>query len=209
MIEKVVKYLQTQVESASIFQEVLGLTELIEVDGKTFPLMYSNNKYLMDFKPNRFFGVGYFRKNGNVGFSSGDFPDYKPCNVPVSVSIPLKFIGTILKSKLKCNDNYAGDNVAFYVAKKFEGINNIRTELNAKRVTYEVGEYSTDGNEILSQELSGIDKVFDPKYLYLSMDIVVEVQTTKGCMFDYCPSVLIDEVPNFVVDQNSNNILSV
>lgn len=208
MIEKVIKYLQSKVSDAGIFQSTLGLTELIEIDGKTFPLIYSDGKYKQDFKPNKWFGLGYFRKRGNVSFAVGTFPDYKACNVPVEVTIPLKFIGTIKKDKLKCDNNYAADNVAFFIAKQFEDINGIRTELSAKRVDYNVGEYTTDAKEVVSQEFAGIEKMWNADYLYLSMDINIIVQTTKGCMFDYCDGVIIDEVPNEVADQNENNLIA-
>jgi hypothetical protein len=205
MIQQVVRYMQNKLDAETIFQSNYGLTELIERDGKVFPLFYeSNGKYKMDFQPNKWFGASYFRKNGDISFSTGDFPSFKPCEVPVTITIPLTFIGSIRKAKLKCDDNYAGDDLAFYIAKIFEDINGLRIELSAKRVTFAVGKYSTDSQSIINTEFRGVDVVFKPEYAYLSMEIEVQIQTTKECMFNYCGAYIIDEDADYLVDSRKN-----
>jgi len=207
MIQTIVRYMQNKLDAETIFQRNYGLTELIERDGRVFPLFYeTDGKYKLDFQPNKWFGVSYFRKNGNVSFADGNFPSLKPCEVPVTVTVPLKFICSIKKAKLKCDDNYAGDDLAFYIAKLFEDINGLRTELKAKRATFVVGEYSTDSQKVLDSEFNGMDAIFKPEYVYLSMDIEINVQTTKECMFDYCGGVIIDEDADKVVDSRNNKL---
>jgi len=209
MIQAIISYMQGKLDVAGIFQKNYGLTELIERENRVFPLLYEGNgKMKMEFQPNKWFGVSYFRKNGNVSFSEGSFPSLKPCEVPVTVTVPLKFICSIRKAKLKCDDNYAGDELAFYIAKLFEDINGLRTDLKAKRVTFVVGEYSTDSQKVLDGEFSGMDAIFKPEYVYLSMDIEINVQTTKECMFEYCGGVIIDEQANYVVDSQGNNLMA-
>ena len=101
MIQTIVRYMQNKLDAETIFQRNYGLTELIERDGRVFPLFYeTDGKYKLDFQPNKWFGVSYFRKNGNVSFADGSFPSLKPCEVPVTVTVPLKFICSIKKSFL-------------------------------------------------------------------------------------------------------------
>lgn len=207
MIQAIISYMQGKLDVAGIFQKNFGLTELVERENRVFPLLYEGNgKMKMEFQPNKWFGVSYFRKNGNVSFAEGSFPSFKPCEVPVTINVPLKFICSIKKAKLKCDDNYAGDELAFYIAKLFEDINSIRIDLKAKRVTFVVGEYSTDSQKVLDGEFSGMEAIFKPEYVYLSMDIEINVQTTKECMFEYCGGVIIDEQANYVVDSQGNNL---
>lgn len=207
MIQIIVKYLQNILSSENIFQKVYGLTEQVEVDGKTFPLFYDGNgKFNFKFEPKKWYGVAYFRKSADITFSDTAFPSAKPCETPISVEIPLKFVCSIQRNKISCDDNYSGDNLAFYVAKLFQDINSIRRDLQAYRVTYSMGAYKTNAMEIFSEELEGLDVKYNPEFIYLSMDLNVNVQTTKECMFDICGGIIIDEQADAVIDQIGDNL---
>lgn len=207
MIQQIIQFLINKLDSSGIFQKNYPLTDLIDSNGKIFPLFYeSNGKYKLDFNPNRWFGISYFRKNGDIGFSDGTFPTMKPQEMPISIRIPLKFVGTIKKSKLLCDDNYASDNLALYVIKMFEDINSMRVDLKAKRVTFNVESYTTNGKIIMDEEFNGFDVPLKTDYAYISLSLYVEIQTTKECMFDYCPNVIIDENEDKVIDQNNDKI---
>jgi hypothetical protein len=118
MIQQIIQYLINKLDNEKLFQKNYSLTNLIDSGGKIFPLFYeSNGKYKLDFNPNKWFGVSYFRKDGDISFSDGTFPSLKPQEMPVSIRIPLKFIGTIKKDKLLCDDNYSSDNLALYIIK--------------------------------------------------------------------------------------------
>jgi hypothetical protein len=207
MIQQIIQYLINKLEADKLFQKNYSLTELIENSGRIFPLFYENNgKYKLDFNPNKWFGVSYFRKNGDISFSDGTFPSMKPQEMPITIRIPLKFIGTIKKNKLVCDDNYASDNLALYIIKLFEDINGLRVDLRAKRVTFNVDSYTTNGQSIMDEEFNGFDVALKPDYAYISLSLYVEIQTTKECMFDYCPSVIIDENSDNVIDQVGDNL---
>lgn len=207
MIRIITRYLQNKIDETKLFQNNYGLTDLVTIDDKTYPMFYiGNGKYIQKFEPNKWFGVSYFRKNGDISFSEGSFPSIKPQETPISISIPLTFIATIKKDRLKSDDNYIGDEVAFYIAKVFSDINSLKQELTAKRVTIYINNYSTDGKVIINNEFEGYDVKIKPEYLYLSMEIEVSVETTKQCMLDYCDSLIIDEISNFVIDQNNDNL---
>jgi hypothetical protein len=209
MIQQIIQYLINKLDNEKLFQKNYSLTNLIDSGGKIFPLFYeSNGKYKLDFNPNKWFGVSYFRKDGDISFSDGTFPSLKPQEMPVSIRIPLKFIGTIKKDKLLCDDNYSSDNLALYIIKLFQDINSMRVDLRAKRVTFNVDSYTTDGKAIMDEEFNGFDVALKTDYAYISLSLYIEIQTTKECMFDYCPSVIIDENSDKVIDQFGDNLIA-
>ena len=79
-------------------------------------------------------------------------------------------------------------------------------DLKAKRVTFNVESYTTNGKAIMDEEFNGFDVPLKSDYAYISLSLYVEIQTTKACMFDYCPSVIIDQNANRVIDQIGGNI---
>lgn len=207
MIQEVVKFLVNKLDASNLFQKNYTLTELVDYGGKTFPLFYEGNgKYKLDFTPNKWFGVSYFRKDGEITFANGNFPSMKPQETPIQIRIPLKFIGTIKKDKLNCDDNYSSDDLALYVAKLFQDINSMRVDLRAKRVTFNMDSYNTSPKEIMDEEFNGFDVQINTKFAHISLSLYVEIETTKECMYDYCPSVIIDENSDNVIDQVGDNI---
>lgn len=208
MLQILVQYMVNKLTDANLFGKVHGLVSLITIGDKTFPALYkgTGRNTTAQLDPAKWFGVAYFRKNGAVSFTQGGIEQFKPCAVPVQITIPMKLICTIKKDALKCDDVFASDELAMYIGKLLSDINGIRTEVKAKRVTFNVNEYITDPREIVSEELIGLENTIKSEYAYLSMSIEVQVDTTKDCMFDYCGGVLIDEVADQVVDQNNNNI---
>lgn len=209
MIQKAIQYLVNELNEVGLFQKVYGLTELIEIDGKVFPMFYlGNGKYEKNFSPNKWYGNAYFRKNGSITFPSSSFTSYKPCEVPIGINIPLTFVSTIKRSKLKCDSNYSSDFLAFYISGLFENVNGLRAEIDAKRVVIKVDSFTTDAKEIVDSELKGLDNTIKTDYAYLMMNLSIQIDTTKACMPDYCDGVIIDEVPNEVADQNENNLIA-
>lgn len=193
MLQLVIQYMVTSLTNASLFGKVHGLVSFITVGEKTYPALYeSNGKYRnTPLDPSKWFGVAYFRKNGPVTFSQNGIEQFKPCAVPVQVTIPLKLVCTIKKSELNCDDEFASDELAMYIGKLLSDINSIRAELKARRVTFNVDQYITDPNEIMSSERQGLENTVKSEYAYLSMDIEVQIDTTKDCMFDYCNGLAI------------------
>ena len=207
MIQEVVKFLTNKLDDSKLFQKNYSLTERVDSNGKMFPLFYEGNgKYKLDFSPNKWFGVSYFRKNGDVTFSNGNFPTMKPQETPIQIRIPLRFIGTIKKDKLVCDDNYSSDDLALYIVKLFQDINSMRVDLNAKRVTFNLESYNTNPKEIMDEEFEGFEVAINTKFAHISLSLYIEIETTKECMFDYCPSVIIDENADDVIDQVGDNL---
>jgi hypothetical protein len=55
---------------------------------------------------------------------------------------------------------------------------------------------------------NGFDVALKTDYAYISLSLYIEIQTTKECMFDYCPSVIIDENSDKVIDQFGDNLIA-
>lgn len=207
MIQQVVKFLVNKLDASGLFQKNYTLTERVDSGGKIFPLFYEGNgKYKLDFTPNKWFGVSYFRKNGEITFTNGTFPSMKPQETPIQIRIPLKFVGTIKKDKLVSDDNYSSDDLALYIARLFQDINSMRIDLSAKRVTFNMESYTTEPKEIMNEEFDGFDVQINTKFAHISLSLYVEIETTKECMFNYCPSVIIDENTDRVIDQVGDNL---
>ncbi len=209
MIQEVIQFLINKLDASGLFQKNYPLTDRVDVGGKIFPMFYEGNgKYKIDFSPNKWFGVSYFRKNGDLTFSDGNFPSLKPQETPILIRIPLIFIATIKKDKLKCDSNYSSDDLALYIVKLFKDINAMRVDLKAKRVTFNVESYKTNPKEIMDEEFSGYEVGINTNYAHISLSLYVEIETTKECLFEYCPSVIIDEISDEVVDQIGDNLIA-
>ena len=60
----------------------------------------------------------------------------------------------------------------------------------------------------MDEEFNGFDVAINTKFAHISLSLYVEIETTKECMFNYCPSVIIDENADNVIDQIGDNLMA-
>lgn len=210
MIEVLVKYQNNQIGELGLFDKRFGLAELVEAEGKTYPLVYDsqgNLKHVTKFSD--WLGMSYFRLNGTVTTAEDTADVFTPCSNALIITFPFKFIGTIKRNKLKKDDAYSADRVIQTIKKKIVTENSpVRSEINAKKVRLRVVGESFDRRQIIEEEYAGIDGIqVKWEYIYISLNIEASVFINKNCIKDYCGDVLVDENENELVDQN-NNILT-
>jgi hypothetical protein len=208
MIETLVKYLNNQIGETNLFDKRFGLAEQVEVEGKTYPLIYlssGNLKHVTEISD--WLGMSYFRQDGNETVGT-DAENYIACAIPLEITYPLKFVGTIKRDKLKKDDGYAADRVIQTLIKKIiDNASQIRSELNAKKVTFTVTSSTSDRKIIIEEEYPGVDEIqVNWEYIYISLDIEAKVFITKECLDDYCGDILVDENENVLIDQNNNEL---
>lgn len=209
MIEILVKYLNNRIEETNLFDKRFGLAEQVEIEGKTYPLIYlsdGNLKHVTEISD--WLGMSYFRQNRNETIGN-DTENFIACAVPLEITYPLKFVGTIKRSKLVKDDAYSADRVIQFLTKTIiENASRVRSELNAKKVTFAITAATSDRKTILEQEYPGVDGIsINWEYIYISLDIEAKVFINKDCIADYCGDILVDESENPLVDQNENQLI--
>lgn len=212
MIDKLITYLNNQIRTTNLIQKQYALAELVQdANGKTYPLLYEsdgNFKHVSEFSD--WYGLSYFRKNGDITSEPDDSENYIPCSDQLLIRVPLKLVCTVLKSQLTCDDEYANDRVAFALIKVIAAKNpGVRYDVKASRLFFDVVSHSTDKREILAGEYSDLEGVnINYEYCYISINLVARIYISKECMLDICPDVLVDEEEDRLVDQNNNELLA-
>lgn len=210
MIEQLIKYENNRIGELGLFDKRYGLAELVESsDGKTYPLMYESNgglKHVSNFSD--FLGLSYFRLNGNPSTVLALDASYQACANTVEVTYPLRFIGTIKRKKLKKDDTYAADRVIQTLKRTIiENSAKVQTEIKAKKVSFMVTSESSDRKEIVAAEYPGTEGIkINWEYIYIALTIEAKVLINTGCIPDYCGNILVDEIENHLIDQNSNEL---
>lgn len=208
MIEQLVKYENNQIGELNLFDKRYGLAEIVEdTSGNSYPLVYESNgnlKHVTKFSD--WLGMSYFRLNGTVQTTTDLTDVFVPCSNALEIIYPLKFVGTIKRTKLITDDAYSADRIIQTIKKKITTENSpIRSEINASRVSFKITGETFDRKQIISEEYAGIDKIqVRWEYIYISLNIEAKVFINKNCIQDYCGDLLVDQDENQLVDQNNN-----
>lgn len=207
MIKPSIEYINCQLFSLGYFEKVYSLCEIITKGNKTFPAEYKNKgEYTEINNFDKYNGVCYIRKNGDVSVSEAD-DSLRACTNLSNVSMPLKLVAVIPRKKIEVDNNFTEDIVAQRLIKALiTKSSDFKIALSAKSAKVLIDSYSTNSIGILSGEYSGISKKdINYKFIYISLDISINALVSNDCLvqdcgygFDDClPCVGGDDFRNF------------
>lgn len=188
MIKPSVEYINCQLFPLGYFEKIYSLAEIITKGTKTFPAQYKSlGEYEQINNFDSYNGISYIRKNGDIDISEAD-DTLRACTNLSTVSIPLKLVAIIPRSKVDPDNNFTEDIVAQRIIKVLITKSpNLKLALSATTAKIVVNSYSTDSIQILSEEYSGITKKdINYKYIYISLDISVEAIVSNECLVQDC-----------------------
>lgn len=185
MIEDVLKYLQSLVQSTGLFSKVYDLCELITVDNKTYPAWYNGSEFQDISGFDRNDGTAYFRKAGSVNIkSTEDKFVTTSCGNIYDVSIPLTLVCIINKEKATCNNAFASDEFAEILINLF---NDSSSPDNVVWSDIIVRSYTTNTNEVLKREyLNPSITQMNFKFAYIAIDIDMYITVDGDCLKQPC-----------------------
>jgi hypothetical protein len=188
MLDPIIDYMRTTIEAMPYFTEVYGLTELRSDKGQLRPVHYVGGKY----KRVRFnqFGLAYFRKRSSVSIS--EEVARTSCQIRYEFDAPLRLFAVTKRKDFPANDALAADRFAATLIRTLSFTNpvNLRTLVRAERISSKASLYTTDAEQLIQEELSGIEKAsFNYDDLVVAIDIDLQVITYNECLIDPCEYV--------------------
>src|SRR3989304_5957011 len=112
MIKATIDYINGKLAALNYFEKSFGLCENIVKGDKTFPAEYNNNgeyKQINNF--DKYNGVSYLRKRGDVSISDVD-NTLEACGILNNINFPLRMVIVVPRKKLDCDNNYSEDVIA-------------------------------------------------------------------------------------------------
>lgn len=191
MIKASIEYINSKLAVLNYFEKSFGLVEIITKGDKTFPAEYNSKgeyRQINDF--DKYNGVSYIRKNGDISISSEE-DILRACSNLNNVTIPLKLVAVIPRKKLDCDDKYSEDVIAQTITRTLITKDPaLKQTLNAQRAAIQITSYSTDSISILSEEYSNYPKKdINYKFAYLSLDISINAFVDQNCLLRDCYGV--------------------
>lgn len=192
MIETIIPALNIMLETTNYFEKQFELVEQVVKqtrDGNVFiPAQYCSFGQFEDVNDfDNYNGISYWRKNGDVSFVDADEDSFVSCSNLMDVNIPLKLIAIIPRTKLKTDDAYSDERTATRIIKTLSGKNSaLKTSLNAQWVDIIPNSYTTDNKQILNEEYNGIDIQIRHEFVYLSVNITIDIRINKKCIIAEC-----------------------
>ena len=196
MIKPTVEFINCQLFSLGYFEKVYSLCEIITKGDKTFPAQYnSKGEYLQINNFDKYNGVSYIRKDGDISISEAD-DNLRACNNISNVSIPLKIVAIIPRKKIDIDNNFSEELVAQTIIKSLITKSaDFKISLSARSAKILVSSYSTDSIKILSEEYSGLSKKdVNYKYIYLSLSINMNAIVSNECLVQDCGYGYFDSI---------------
>ena len=191
MLKSIIDYLNVELTTTNLFEEIYCLAELVKNSEDKFrPMVYSGKGEFVQVNDFDFYnGMGYWRKNGDVSINDiTSESSLVSCATYLQIQYPLKFVCCIPKDKLPLDDQYTDDDIDNDIIGIISGNNNpIKTAIKAQSVRVVPEKYTSNNYEIISTEYQGIDSVdINYKFAYLSVDFNVVVVINKNCIPKNC-----------------------
>lgn len=205
MIKNAVEYINTKLETLNYFEKSYGLCEIILKSDKSFPAEYhTKGEYKQINNFDKYNGVSYIRKSGDISISDAD-DTLLACGVLSNVSMPLKLVVIVPRSKLECDDKFSEDVIAQTIIRAITVRGgDFRSALGARQASMSITSYSTDSLSILAEEYSNAKKKdINYKYAYLSLEISIEATVTQDCLTRDCyGTYAINVAPKYLLNQD-------
>lgn len=181
MIELIVPYINTRIESLNLFKDRFELCERIKDGEVVFPACYIGKgeyKQVSDFDKQD--GTIYHRQTGEVSSQESDEESTVSCQPFIERTYPMRTVGIIKKTSYSA---YEDSLIAEYVSNAIEFINNksLRQALKADVIGVEVKSISTDREKIFKEEYEGVDKTIPYEYIYFAIDYNIKITGNVSC----------------------------
>jgi len=184
MIEKVIDYLNLQLNGLNVFKEVKGLCEIINEDERTYPAIYQGKDNLRfitsyDFRN----GLVFHIKNGQASITelerviaSSSYKEY---------SHPIRSI-LIHGRGIYDDNNYSQEKIASNVVNAINkrSIPSLRPIIGVDRVSVQVNGYSTDKADI-NQYFQGIELDIRHDLDVVLVDYNIILRANQSCFDNY------------------------
>lgn len=186
MLELIITYLQlTFRNSLPEVIDVMGLAEIIERNGTSFPALYctkDNYKELSDSE-----NYLYFRQTGPFTESESDEEAVSGCDHYVTRTYPMVAVGYIPKNIYNTDnafiDSKIGNNIANII--RVAGYNTLRSTLKVDEIYTEINSVNTNRYQVWSQENAGIDMPARFDHVLLSVEFDLIISATESCLRNF------------------------
>src|SRR3990167_8488119 len=190
MIETLIALINTYIEELDLFNQRLGLCEIIEEKGSeadiSFPAIYCGKdeyKRIEDYDLKK--GIVYHRKTGKVTIDPQDDSSVTGCENNIKITVPMRAVAIIKKSSTDEDDNnYIDDKIASNLIVKITRVIPKATQLLLKAHTsyVEVTSYNTNRYEVWDEEHKNIEMEMDFKYVYMAIDYNIIIEGSTDCL---------------------------
>jgi hypothetical protein len=178
MIDQVITYLNTQIESADLYTRFYGLCEKITKDGKMFPAEFRYGQYnqVSDFDKG---GTVYHRLIGDVDVNESDEENPVGCDPFHEKTYPMRLVAVVKKRNTAYTDINLSNDLSNTIV--FSNNKTLRTALSADNVSVEVTGISTDREKIFKEEYEGMEMFFDYEYSIIAIDYNIKITGNVSC----------------------------
>lgn len=196
MIQQVIEYYNTVLESMPYFSNVYGIAESKLAKGVTRPVVFIDGAY-HNVKFNTK-GTTYFRKRADVTIT--ETQSQISCNIVYSFNVPLVLFALVKRENFPADNAYSSDRLAASLIKALTFKNgNLKQQIGANSVISKASLYSTNSQKILSEELIGVDRNdFNHGDIIVGINIDLVISSYQNCLVDPC-----EYVPRFCLQLES------
>lgn len=188
MLEKVIDFLNLKLQALNMFQTIFCLAESVtDATGIKSPRAYiTKGQWQTVNDVDKSKGLTYWRQTGDININTNQ--GAVACDEELDITYPLRLIITLPKKAIKRDDAYSEHRVAeSLISTLINNSSGLKINVGAKRIGMNVEKYSVNGEEIFSQEFSGLKKKdYDYKICYLSIDVKINIIINKSCLTTNC-----------------------
>ena len=153
MIDLLIDELNNRISSnLTYYKALFGLAELITLDSKEFPAIYTKNEFVKVTDFDKQLGTIWYRLNGDISVSQ---VEDEAIDYLIEKSYPIRLVSVIKKSIIKdCKENYIDTFIADNIQKAITGSYNQFAMANRIELVYvNVNNISINRNRILTTEI--------------------------------------------------------
>lgn len=180
MIELIIPYINSRIETLKLFNKRFELCEIITKAEVSFPAEFCMGEYkqVSDFDKNQ--GTIYHRLIDNISSQEIEDESSIGCDPFIERIYPIRTVGAI---KRIGKTAYEDSMIAEYIANAISFINNksLRQQLKVDSIGVEVKNISTERNKIWVDEYKGIEMAMDYQYIYLAIDYNIKITGNVSC----------------------------
>lgn len=193
MIKTVIEHINAKIAAMPYFTNVYGLCEqrsFVRQSDKTVPARYVDGNWnainLSEY------GAAYWRKLSDVTID--EVENYASCDVDYETTFPLRLFCLTKRSEFPDDDAYSVERLASTIIKGItETGGDLKRNIGARQLTVRATTYSTDTDQIFSEEFTGAKRTdFKSWDLVIALDVNIKIIKSTQCMDDAC-----DYLPSF------------
>jgi hypothetical protein len=182
MLEVILTYINSRIQSLGHFKELKSLCELVKRDDIIAPAEYcTKDEYKeIDFDYSK--GVVYHRLTDRITITEAA-GENSACDVYITQTYPMRAVYCVTKEILNSDNNFIDIKIAENIARIIALKNNkaLTGVLKADVVSIKIKSYDIDRERVWNEEHEGIDMAVDYKYTYGAIDYDITVEGTNNC----------------------------